>query len=581
MKIRHIGLFLGLCLLFNTGLFSGTEAAQSESAERYQRKSISYIPAIYSPSGEAYKMQPSETNFLVQTVREAIEMPRFDFNPLPEKISDAFLRATHDQDHLTLDKVGDLLESHIVPEILKILDAKKEMRAAELVSVEQQQQFIATKARELGITASQLEQVLNAAYLYFPFVDQVRFEEEKGMITCNLDGGIIWYHVLSDREDPTVELLLRETTGTFGRGKEGKSYFHAGQSLQGDEFALYTAVESFARNLEVITRSVPQFQLRGQIRYVQGSKVDFDLGRKEGVRVDDGFYIGEQYLKPDGKTVLRKVGFVRTTAVGRNGQRESNLSRGALVIGRRISRGMQTMEHPRLPIDVVVNFRMHPLQVTTGAVGVSWLDGAELLETRFTESYEGTTGSLDLQAQYHFGRHLGIPLFLITVGASYSPVPMSVDIKSYRNADWVETIPYVTQVRGGFVKKYAYRRFGLTFGGQFGVASMVAKEEVYDLDGEAHDLSLSNNTAGGVIHMGLELALTPDFHIGGIYGMQTYPESSSWSMNIDQDSYDLAPVYENYRPEFDISGSFIGLYFRYQPPSLPFDPWSLIRASTG
>ena len=581
MLIRiQCGLLI-LAFVFTTGILDSVYAQTTGSGTTYQRKSISYIPAVYLPKGEAYKMKSHEMEYLIREVRDAIEMDRFDFNQLPEEITEEYLEQADDMGSLNLDEVETLLEETVVPAILKILDAEKELRAANLVTVEQRQRFITTRARELGITAAQLEQVMNSAYLYFPFVEEVDLQEDDGMYTCSIDGGIIWYHVIPDAEDPKVELLRKEATGTFGTGKEGKRYAYAGKSLSGGEFALYTAVGSFARNLMVITQSIPDFMLRGEIRYVKGSRVEFNLGRKEGVKVDDGFYVQEQVQTAEGGVDHRRVGFVRTVDVGDNHEGEFVHSRGALVLGRGISRGMQTREHPRLPIDLVVKLRMHALTISPGIVGVEWLDGAEILEAEFREEYNGVTAGIDLDANYHFGRHLGIPLFLLSIGGTYTPVPSEIYVRSYQDAGWEETTPYLLQVRGGFVKKYFYRRLGLSLGGQFGWTSMRAGKTVLDLDGEDHTLSLSNNTLGGTLQAGIELVITPDFFIGGYYGIQLYPESTAWSFSVDHDSYPVLSPYESLAPQFDATSPVFGVYFHYQPPALPFDPWSLFRGSAG
>lgn len=564
MKIKSILIFVSASILFLT-IFGNLWAQNSpgEPFGQYDRKSISYIPAVYIPRSEAYKMKTGEIEFLIGEVRNYIEMPRFDFNRLPESITDEFVRRAQLHDGISPDEMEDLLNKTVVPVIVDILNTEMEMRARDLVTDQQQQQFIATKAQSYGITAAQLETVLNSAYLYVPYVDEVKFSEDKKMYTCDVKGGLLWYHIDTASETPRVESILKQETHSLGKGKEDNTYRYSGKKLKGDEFALYTAVSNFARNLQVATQEIPAFKLSAQVAYVDRHKIDFNLGKKEGIKVDDGFYVTEQVMNADGSLKQKRVGFVRTTKVANNKTRSYQNSQAVAVMGRGYAQGMALVEHPRLPIDIVVRPRAHMMDITPGHVGPVY----------FYDEYSGATGGIDLEAHYHIGRWFDVPMLLFSAGGTISFVPSKINLE-YKGYS-IPTLPALYQIHLGLTRKYFYRRVGWTLAAKFGTAFLSVSEKFGD-----NTVSLTNHTIGGIFESGLEYVITPDFYIGIYGGYQFYPESIVWTLDINNDSYPL-PTSNEDRPAFNANGATIGIYFHYQPPSLPFDPFNFIRGISG
>lgn len=528
---------------------------------QYERKSISYIPAVYIQRSEAYKMKNKEIDYLVDRVRQYIEMPRFDFNKLPEEITNEFVRRAHASGHITPDEMENLLNQTVVPVITDILNTQMEIRARNLVSEEQKQQFIATKAQSYGITADQLEKVLNSAYIYVPYVDKVDFSEKKGVVTSNVQGGLLWYHVDMSGTQPRVESILKQTTHSMGKGLKKRHYTFKGHRLDGEGFALYTAVDNFARNLQVATQSIPAFKLSAQVSYVKNNKVDFNLGRKEGIKVDDIFYITEQVMK-NGDVKQKRVGAVRTVKVANNKKNSYENSQAVAITGHGYAQGMALVEHPRLPIDIVVRPRVHNLELSTGSIG----------PIHFYDAYSGPTGGVDLEAHYHIGRWFNSPLLLFSIGGTVSFVPAKIQIDYFNS--YAYTIPALYQVHLGLTKKYFYRRVGWTISAKFGTAFLDISQDVGD-----HTIGISNHTVGGIFQSGLELAVTPDFYMGIYGGYQYYPESFLWTLDIDHDSIPLSSDIN--QPSFNASGATFGIYFHFQPPSLSFDPINMVRGVSG
>ncbi|HKJ69615.1 MAG TPA: hypothetical protein VKA68_16785 [bacterium] len=568
--------FIAAGFIFLLTGFVRLAAQEPELQTRYERSSISYISAMYIPRSEAYELKTDEVDYLINTIEEYIAMPRFDFNELPEEITGELVDRARRMQGLSLDELEQALNETVVPVITDILNTQMEIRARDLVTEEQKQQFIATKARSYGITAAQLETVMNSAYIYIPYVDRVRFEEDDGTIKFHINGGLFWYHVETLETEPQVESLLKQESYSMGQGKEDSRFTYKGRILNGEEFALYSAIDNFARNLQVATRSIPEFKLSGAVQYVQGPRLEFNLGRKEGVMVDDGFYIGEQQQSSEGTVEVERVGFVRTVSVGNNHDDDYAFSRAAAVIGGRFARGMAIIEHPRLPIDIVLRPRIYQMHISAGEVGIQWPGSDyDILKATFADPYDKYTFGLDLEANYHVGRWMDIPLLVMGIGGTFSPVPMIIEMELLEDVTH-KTIPFSYQVHFGIAKKYFYKRLGFVLSGKFGASVLSATERIFD-----HSISLSNRTVGSIFQLGLEYVASPDFYIGGYAGYQFFPRSPVWTFDVDDDSYPLLGSGTENRPKFDANGLTIGLYLHYQPPALPFDPFNLFRGATG
>jgi hypothetical protein len=52
---------------------------------KYERKSISYVDVLLVSNPEI-KIEGKQASYLIKKLREYIEMPRFDYNPIPEEL---------------------------------------------------------------------------------------------------------------------------------------------------------------------------------------------------------------------------------------------------------------------------------------------------------------------------------------------------------------------------------------------------------------------------------------------------------------------------------------------------------------
>jgi hypothetical protein len=101
---------------------------------KYERKSISYVDILYL-SDRDIKIEDEQKKYLLKKFREYIEMQRFDYNQIPEKLVNEFKSALKSRgSDVSLDEIVELLRKKFNPVIIKILDIKKEIRAQGLLT---------------------------------------------------------------------------------------------------------------------------------------------------------------------------------------------------------------------------------------------------------------------------------------------------------------------------------------------------------------------------------------------------------------------------------------------------------------
>jgi hypothetical protein len=312
----------------------------------YQRKSVSYINALWLATPEAQKISPERATQLLESIKRGIEMERFDYNPLPDSLVQKFAQEAKKENILTPERAEELLKEIVVPTVIKVLNEQMEVRAKELISEEERNSFIVIKAKEIGLTAEHFEKILNSAYMYLPILIDYSHESvsmkvltedlkivEKQGIGYTLKIGIIWFSlkVSGGKERVTAVKQIEVTAGGWDPN-DSKAFTVAAKSLEDD--------------LRIKTVTLYQFRLYGQVLECSNGKVEFDLGMKEGVLIDQKFRVYEKVEDRNGNYKLDKKGFFMVSYVG------DNVSYGKPIIGTYDS-GMLVEEFPRHNIDVL------------------------------------------------------------------------------------------------------------------------------------------------------------------------------------------------------------------------------------
>jgi len=442
----------------------------SERTKTYLRKSISFYEGFISQKNLNIPTHLLDTLF--SHLKKTLFLKRFDYNPIPYHLQEKVANQLNNIDTLDLEKISKTLEKEFLPEIVKILDVAKEVRAKEFVSREERVNFLTSKAKEIGVTADDIEKVLNAAYIFVPFINGYSQTQEKDLITITLNGGIIWYNISFRFSPPKVVPVVKKTTKAFGVANIKK--------LNAYEFAFYSAMNAFLKNLEVITREIPDFRLSADIISAYKNEIYFNLGKKDGIRVDDKFNIVEFYEDEKGIRKAKNVGYSMVTKI------EETKAIAKSYLGR-CEAGMTLLERPRLPLDLVFRFAF------------------------LKESY-----GIDLEFDYNVGRYFNLPQFFTTFNLMFGPEPERNDSIGLK------------EIGFGLIKKFNF--YFLSFG----------------LEGKGKITNEGIKPEGKGI---LEFFILPDFKLGGKIG-------------------------------FDGNLNY-GFHLTYNPPTLPFEPFSIFRGLLG
>ena len=529
----------------------------------YTRKSISYIDVLlFTESG----IDRSDINvsYFLSAIHDGISLSRFDYNPLPYRVQESFRKRALEKKGLSDSEISILIEETIVPELLKILDIQKEMRAQELVTETQRNSFIALKAKEIGITATQLEQVMNSAYLYVPFISnytlklkEKKDDDEKKEYSVKIKGGLVWYHLIAG-DNPVVE-------------KTGKIIADGWGNEDNEDSAFRLAVQVLAMNLRVKTREMDIFKLQAPIAEVYRRTVRFPLGKAEGIRMDDPFYVGEWMETKKGRIKLETSGFVRVGTVADNRNSQRQLSSAWAVKKGDWVRGMMVVEHPRLGIDIVVKPRWFTMNIKEG------LFSSEDFLVYFND-YQGGALGIDVDIQWNIANIVKKRQTFLVLGGSGGFVPVKSRIYDsafdvYFNMPTESIAAGVVNGHLGFMRKYYIGSFALHWETLLGIQMLSVSDSYKD-----ENVTISNNSLGARINLGLEYAFNIDCNIGVFAGFTMFPPMDWWTIKYDDEEVDV----ENYTswaaPKIYSFGPTLGLYVHYSPPTLPFNPLAMIQS---
>ncbi len=503
-----------LCILFVVFFTFAFVFAQQD---RYQRKSVSSVETVWIKPGALQGGVNFDYAFFDKMVEFYIEVERFDYNVMPENLLADFRKQANAQETVNADVLEELLERTIGKKILEILNSPdvKQNRGLMLKDEAAFQSFAATKAKSLGLTENELEMLMNSAYIYLPFITSIKKEQKEKDITVTIDGGILWYHLAVDKMtgDISIEKLVAATTKGIGSStaddKSYNNYKFGNEQINttAQQYAQYDATLAWAKNLGVKTKEIDAFKLTAQIVEATRRKYSFSLGAKEGVHLDDGFYLIEREEDASGKVVSKKIGFIRVTKTGQNKTDPTAYSRAVQLLGKRADIGTGVQEHPRLGIDTRVKIGM--------ITGMN-------IKKEYT-SVIGFTPVLDEDATSAIGANLSFAYNLAPiVGVSQTffdiDVAYGIPIAKY-NPD-SDGSANLLSIYGGLTKKlwFGGSNLGIHIWGGYDMLSMPFKF----LD---EDYSYDISALGFVVGAAYEKLLSPNlsFNIGVGYKMGSVP----------------------------------------------------------
>ncbi len=524
-----------LILCLTMGMASG-------QSDEYTRKSITFLDAIILASPSARDMTVRQIDQTAEVVKRMVQLDRFDYNPIPSSSSlmSGFLARINASGTLDLNEIADLLNSTFVADIIAVIDENAEQRASDLVDETARMSFVTTKAKDLGITAENLEMVFNSGYIYLPYIngfsEDTKAEEEddemKYTVTTTLSGGIFWFKIDYQNGQTSVHPLLKKETTSVGVAKRKNA-------KNAEWLAFENAAANYARNLENATKEIEEFKLKSQVMEVTGSRIGFNMGHREGLRIDDRFIIGEMVMNAYGELEFKEDGFARVSFIGNNHADPSALSYGYGVLVGEWAPGMSVIEYPTLNIDLYAMVGSLPLATSEY--------GYEL----------NSAVAVGFEIAYNLGQFVNSSHWYLSAGAALGTVELV-----YPDGD--NDFGGTAAVDVSFLKRYQFRRLDL-----FGKAG-IAYHGI-SLENSVDELTYTHEAVGALLGGGLNVTMSIDLTVGLRYSMYTAVTDIRTVTDTDDDE---SEEYFN----ADFSGGAIMLQLIYAPKALGFDPFATIRS---
>ena len=306
---------------------------------KYNRKSISSLGKVWH-EGELKNLDESYEKY----INEYVKAPRFDYNNLPINILNKFYKEALNASDL--DGIERALERTVIEEIVEILndpDIQKN-RALALKDESDFQSFAATKAKSLSITTEELIVLMNSAYIYLPFVTYSKpsrlqlIPRMYDRFKYKVEGGIIWWNIKVDSNGTTKikKVITVKGQGVATRnigifqflndlvvltgGMQARMHGNVVDRAMTPENImknLYdTATKDFIQNLSIHMQEFADFiKLSGQIVESAGKNYNIEIGKKEGLQLDQGFNVVDFY-EEEGLMKAKKIGFGRVIKIG-------------------------------------------------------------------------------------------------------------------------------------------------------------------------------------------------------------------------------------------------------------------------
>ena len=563
-----------------------------KEAGKYERKSVTYINALWLMDESAHRLSGEQAGFMLDKIKQSITMRRFDYNPVPEPFVTDFVNQANAvkfppaptpgamaqpgfggfgaaAPDPMLDSITAIMERTVVPKILEVVDLNKEMRAGNLTSEQQRNSFMSDKAKSLGITMEDIDKVMNSAYIYIPLIRRFSETMKDSSLTLSFDAGIIWFRISTKGEKARAIPVVRKFTFSMGPGRLGKTYASSTGVIDYKEFAFRSAVKNAARNLVVATQEIPEFRLSGQVLEQGFMNVSFDLGKNEGVKVDDKYHIVEFTEEADGTISQKKNGWVMVISVGDSNSKQGYKSKAQVIAGSPFT-GAVLSEFPRIPIDIILKGRMFAFKNDTTMT-------TDLFNNlSITNAY-----GAGIDAQYDIGRSMGIPqlFFDIGFGMGWGSASGGLILPGLIDEPKLSSTGCMA-FEGSLVKKFYFGRFALMLQPTF------TYQTVSVLSDKAIDngyYRVTNSNLGFAANAGLEFALGAAVNFGVGAGYQLLGINKDWNVESKTGtggSWGGKTTITN-----DLGLNYTGLtaqiYFTWSVPGLPFDPIDLIRANAG
>ena len=532
------------------------EADKGRAAGAYERKSISWLDAIWLTDRSSRNIPDGLLRELRAGVGAILSNPRYDQNPLPEGLQALFVRRANQElaggafagsQGSEISVLTGLVNRHLLPEILEIVQAEATARAQDLASEEQLNSRIVDKAKELGITAVELDKVRNAAFLVVPMVRDweralVPRKNEVPSVRVSLDLGVMIWRIRVDNGRAEAVPVKAAWTHAFGLGT------NTGVAAAANEKIARDAVRrALLANIEVKIKELPEFRVSGQVTRSGFASIEAAVGEREGLRVGDKMTIVVEREDSKGNTVQEERGWAEVSSVASASEQARGGTSRLRVVAGSATEGDVLSEFPRLPVDVWIGGDWRSLELVDA-------NGASLAKFGWT---------VQLGADFHLAHVTGLRGLYFGLETAFGVSSMRDRAKEPCVSDgWGSypiTAPWFVDERLSLTKTFNLRRFGLFVRGAVGLAYVGWDPD----DGDDHDLGEFGNygvLVSGSAGLEFDLSRSVKLRAGATWTLYGWDDDEKTTLGTDVEDEALS-----------IGGAIV-----WNPGSLPFDPANLL-----
>lgn len=591
--------------------------AQQEAGD-YDRPSLTYIDRLLQIDNSISDLPSKYNSMLVKRMGTKLKLPRYDYNPIPRKLHDQFgkeviateRKCAGDRENCLIE-VTNLINRVIAPPILDVVEMNRDLRAQERMTEQQRNSFIKDKAKELGFTEDEVKRVMNSAYVFMPLASDfkertwkdttyymkevVRKDGTKYKIRTNkikkittylnssMKMGLAWWKIEPGDSTRPSRLQGYEPLTDSGQFTVdlAKTYMLNSKPMKAREYARTKLILSLGGDFGSRLKAFEAFKLSGQVLDRNAGFVGIDIGAREGISVDDVFWVMEQ-REEGGKTVVEKGGWVMVRDVADSGSTNGYKSK-AQAIGGRPYIGAVLKEQPMMDLESALRFQKFIYNTTKDAGENSILRDLDL-----SDAYGGR-----LELMGPIGRSKGISQLYFVLGGSFSLGSASGRISHYdtipvlvpdpENPDDTtiiveDTLHNITDVAAGhydisIMKRFYAKRVAFTLQTGFGYQHLNIKMD--DMPGAAdlldtvdYNYHLKTSQWGGFSNAFIEVAVTPGFAFGGGVGYRYFGSNNDFEyrkrLNEDDADWEVAEQIDA-GPTVNYNGMTWSAYMTFRP----------------
>ncbi len=564
---------------------------EAQAGGAYKKKVVTFVDRVVVPRSS--QLTAREMEYIRSSVDKAVRFERFNNVALPDTLTASFARGIAAINEPGPETVRPVIDQTLAPSLLGILDLNKELLSRQNLTEEERNTFLATKAKAAGLSAAELENVLNSGFFYVPFVafhgrsidhGYREIKNEKGKVirripwteyTHRLKLGILWYRLSVDQSNTAKTLYVGVAEGwsdsPVQRSSTHEDEDEGGGKLEDDgstDFSAFkSAVDVSCLNIGNETKKMEAFQLSGEVTDASFFGVHMNLGTKEGVGLDDTYWVEEFQETESGDIVKNKRGFVKVREVGDNRTDEQARSYAQTITGSDYSRGLSVTELPLLGINGLAGGIVFPVSVGTfDNRSTSFLASKEKVNFSAVVKSESkqAVGAM-LAFQTDLAKASRVSELWLSLGGAIGV--LSVDGKFY-NKEMTDSADIGASLSGyvnlGLVKKFYIRRFGFFL--QADLKYALTQLSASGNDGTSYKLTHSGFGADG--KGGLEVYLNPRLSIGAGAEYNLFGTGTGWTaLYTDKDNAETKNS-DASGPPVKYGGLSYALWFNYSLPSL-------------